>query len=97
MSYSAEMPFIATASNGGAYDDAAYIAGYEAGVLAGQLRGDISPSPENPGPPSVTDWRWARADNLRQMDLLAMQHGYAVEVGETHEDLVAIRLTVGGA
>jgi hypothetical protein len=63
--YEPVMPFVAVASNGGPYDDQAYTAGYEMGVLDEALKWQ-------PPTHSVT----IRTDNAGQADLLAMRHGY---------------------
>ncbi|UAK38359.1 hypothetical protein K8O93_00735 [Gordonia bronchialis] len=86
------MPFVACKSNGGAYEDNAWVAGFEMGVLNGQLSGDRTPSPDHPGPPATTEWRWIGKDNLAQADLLAMKYGKSLEVGDEWGDLVAIRV-----
>ena len=90
--YELVMPFVAVTSQGGPFDDTAYVAGYELGVLDGQLAGPHAPTPERPGPPSVQDWRWIKTANVEQADLIAMRHGRSMERGETFEDLTAIRL-----
>lgn len=90
--YEPMMPFLAVASRGGPYDDTAYVAGYELGILDGQLSGPYAPTPEKPGPPAIDHWRWIKSDNVEQADLIAMRHGWELERGEQFEDLVAIRL-----
>lgn len=62
------MPFVAATSNGGVYDDDAYVAGYEMGLLDARLG-------------NTTDRRITvplHAGNRAQADLVAMQHGYSV-------------------
>lgn len=90
--YEPLMPFLAVASRGGPYDDTAYVAGYELGILDGQLSGPLAPTPEHPGPPAVDAWRWIKAANVEQADLIAMRHGRRLERGERFEDLIAIRV-----
>ena len=90
--YTMAMPFVAVASNGGDYDDTAYVAGYELGILHGQLAGPDAPTPERPGPAAVDDWRWINKGNADQVDLLAMKYHKVIEYGETFEDLVAVRV-----
>ena len=63
------MPFLPVASKGGPYNDSAYAAGYEMGLLdnylasTGALRHRLT----------------LRRENLRQADLLAMRHGWRAE------------------
>ncbi|NIL77660.1 hypothetical protein [Rhodococcus sp. B10] len=85
-------PIVALKGGGGIYEATDYMAGFEMGVLEGQLGGDVSPTPDKPGFGATTDWRWIRQGNMQQVDLIAMEHGRVVEFGETHEDLVAVRL-----
>ncbi|KQU33527.1 hypothetical protein [Rhodococcus sp. Leaf233] len=97
--YGLVMPFIAVESNGGTYEDAAYVAGWELGVIDGQLAGPNAPTPEHPGPPLVTQWRWINEANAKQADLLAMKHGMKAEFDETYEGYISVRFVPaeGGA
>lgn len=68
------MPFIVAASNGGPFDDDAYVAGYEAGqwwermrmFAAGGLSGATAVMP-------------VRTANVPQLDLIAMQWAIHIE------------------
>lgn len=64
------MPFLVTASNGGTYEDDAYVAGFEAGRIEGVLQHEAL--------------SWAEftvhADNVPQLDLIAMRCGYTMTV-----------------
>lgn len=77
------VPLIPVASQGGPYDDDAYMAGWEMGALAVEL--------EYTRPPLLQ--RKVRRDNVRQADLLGMRYGYRVEVGEGVAGWVPLRLT----
>lgn len=90
--YGLVVPFVAVASVGGPYDDASYVAGYNAGVLDGQLSGWTLPRPDRPMPPLPIDTRWVETENVAQMDLIAMKHGWRLEAGETYESYTAIKL-----
>lgn len=69
------VPFIVCATNGGPYDDGPYCAGYEAGTIAVVLASL---------PPEITQAeRTVRTDNLPQIDLIAMQHGWTVNAATT--------------
>ncbi|MBY4381844.1 hypothetical protein HQO24_10340 [Rhodococcus fascians] len=87
---------VALKGSGGIYEAADYMAGHEMGVLEGQLGGDVSPTPDKPGFGATTDWRWIRQGNMQQVDQIAMLHGRVTEFGETHEDLIAVRLIKPG-
>lgn len=63
------MPFVACKSKGGPYDDDAYAAGYEAGLLDALLA---------IGSPPVVQ-QVIRAANQAQADLIAMRHGYSAK------------------
>lgn len=90
------MPFVAVTSKGGPYDDAAYVAGYEMGVLEGQLSGAHDPVEGTSGPPGVGTVRWIRKANADQVDLIAMKHGRRVEFGETFDHYISVRLIDNG-
>ena len=64
------MPFVVCASNGGPYDDEPYCAGFEAGMV------DTILSTLLPGIHHLA--RPVRSDNLPQIDLIAMQHGWSI-------------------
>jgi hypothetical protein len=66
--YDLVMPFLPVQSNGGPHDDAAYVAGYEMGLLDAQL----SQSHFDQG-------RAIHGENREQADLIAMRHGYLGE------------------
>lgn len=62
------MPFAVCASNGGPYDDEAYVAGFEMGALQARLR---AARHHGLGLPEVVIHR----DNVPQADLIAMEVG----------------------
>jgi hypothetical protein len=64
------MPFVVCASNGGPYDDEPYCAGFEAGMVDTILATTL------PGINQMS--RPVRTDNLPQIDLIAMQHGWTI-------------------
>lgn len=68
------LPFVVCQSEGGPYDDRAYVAGWEMGMLAGRLR---AARPLGLGLPTVT----IHEANRPMLDLLAM------EIGATLVDL----------
>ncbi|MFV8317145.1 hypothetical protein [Mycobacterium sp. 23] len=72
--YDLVMPFIPVQSKGGPYDDDAFVAGYEMGLLDAQLSGS-----------TFTQGHAIRAENQHQADLIAMRHGYVAEFTTTEE------------
>lgn len=66
--YDLVMPFLPVISNGGPYDDDAFVAGYEMGLLDAQL-----------GNSEFDQGRAIHAENRAQADLIAMRHGYIAE------------------
>ncbi|KRQ20069.1 MULTISPECIES: hypothetical protein [Mycobacteroides] len=90
--YGMVMPFVACQSNGGEYEDNAYVAGYEAGILEGQLYGWSKPSEDRPSPGLPTQWRYIHEGNVNQIDLIAMKHGWRVEHRDAVDGWVAVRL-----
>lgn len=72
--YGLVMPFVTVASKGGPYDDEAYVAGYEMGILDHVLCHL---------PPSATHRVTIHEANRAQADLIAMRHGFVMH---THGD-----------
>jgi hypothetical protein len=72
------VPFTVCASAGGPYDDAAFVGGFDCGVMHTEMRllRTIGASPAE---------RWVKAPILDQLDLLAMNNGYTIKRGETDE------------
>lgn len=64
------MPMVNVTSQGGRYDDDAYCAGWEMGQLDAVL-GFVRP-------PSAG--QMVHASNVEQLDLIAMRHGYVLNV-----------------
>jgi hypothetical protein len=82
--YGLIMPFVGCQSQGGPYEDDAYVAGYEAGVLDSRLEY------EKP----LQLHLMMHIDNLRQLDLIAMRRGYRMMKKESNGgwiDLVFIK------
>lgn len=69
------MPFIVCASNGGPFEDQAFVAGYECGLLDAELEFSAD----------VKITRTMRSDNLAQVDLIALKNGYTIETTESHD------------
>lgn len=68
--YDLVMPFATVASKGGPYDDQSYVAGYEMGHLDYRLADYACQYHE----------ATVRSANTPQADLIAMRHGFAVNV-----------------
>jgi len=64
--YDMVMPFVVVESQGGPYEDTAFVAGYELGLLDAFLERQ---------PASGAQYT-LRADSFPQVDLLAMRYGY---------------------
>ncbi|PKQ59749.1 hypothetical protein B5566_02590 [Mycobacterium sp. MHSD3] len=90
--YGLQMPFVACQSHGGNYEDNSYVAGYEMGILDGQLFGWTKPSAEQSSPGLPTQWRYIHEGNVNQVDLIAMRHGWRIEHRDTVDGWVEIRL-----
>jgi hypothetical protein len=74
--YELVMPFQPVISNGGPYDDDAYVAGYEMGRLDAMLAAAKFPDEGQP----------IHGDNREQADLIAMRHGYMGEFTNDNGD-----------
>lgn len=68
--YELVMPFVVCRSQGGVYDDEAFVAGYEAGQIDAALRAAA--------PMGVEMRRYVHSALLPQLDLIAMEHGYQI-------------------
>lgn len=89
--YDLIMPFVTVQSKDGPHEDVSYVAGYEMGYLDAALDGSK---------------KWAKtsawtihAENRAQADLIAMHHGYTLEVTDstTADGWIAIVLTKADA
>jgi len=78
------MPFTAVASKGGPYDDAAFAAGWQCGQIYAELQalsvaGGCYPT-------VMTTMRPVRATTVKQLDLVAMSHGFRLKTEATDVD-----------
>lgn len=73
-SYELEMPFVAVRSRGGPFDDDAFVAGYQMGLLDAELSGSV-----------FDQGRAISAANREQADLIAMRHGFIAEFHDARE------------
>jgi hypothetical protein len=71
------MPFVSLASKGGPFDDAAFTAGYEMGLLDAELA-----HPYTFG----LVYRTLRRENREQADLIAMRHGWRATFNDIESD-----------
>jgi hypothetical protein len=69
------VPFTVCASEGGPFDDAAFVGGFDCGVMHTEMRllSRIGATPAA---------RWVKPAILDQLDLLAMDSGYTIKRGE---------------
>lgn len=76
--YEMVMPIVLAKSNGGPFDDAAVVAGMTCGALQQELAMTkiLHTLPHE---------RYVDAQLLRQVDLIAMRHGYVTRLGELDE------------
>jgi hypothetical protein len=70
MTFETVMPFVLCRSNGGPYDDEAFMSGWRLGDLAATLAG--------PGVGALADS--IRPEERHQAELIAMAYGYAMTV-----------------
>lgn len=79
--YGMVLPFVACRSKGGTYDDEAFVAGYEMGLLDATLgQSAILHSP-------LVGWTLPlHAPNRAQADLIAMKNGFTMKVEATEYD-----------
>ena len=75
------IPFVAVVSKGGPFDDGAYAAGWEMGMLQERVQGFIDAGLEG--------WQFEstiRAENAGQADLIAMSAGARAEVWKSPDE-----------
>ncbi len=70
------MPFVVCQSQGGPHADGPFVAGYECGYIDALLETTKAPVVE----------RYVHSSNLRQLDLIAMRHGYTVKAEPWEDD-----------
>lgn len=73
------MPFVSVSSVGGPYDDDAFAAGWQCGLIAANL--------EVAERLNVTEltWPFFRTALAKQVDLIAMRHGFVATIGASEE------------
>lgn len=76
--YELAMPFVTVTSKGGPHDDASYVAGWECGVLDVKLS-DLDPLTGECHEATV------HTENIPQLDLIAMKHGFRLELAPASE------------
>lgn len=77
--FSLMMPFVVVESNGGPYDDAAFVAGYQCGLVDAKLAAASAVGANHLVEVCYADLRG-------QIDLVAMRHGYTVDVVDEDEE-----------
>ncbi len=77
--YEMVMPIILAKSNGGPYDDAAVVAGMTCGALDQELKMTAVLN-------TVPNMRYMDRALLKQVDLIAMNHGYITRHGDVDEE-----------
>lgn len=88
--YELVMPFVSVKSNGGPFDDDAYVAGWRMGALDARLGGV-----------GVLRSLWRedviRTEDVPQADLIAMKHQYRMEATPSADDeeWTVVRFTAG--
>lgn len=73
--YESVMPIVLAQSNGGPFDDAAVVAGMACGALDYELKVAASLG-------AVPRERYIDSCLIRQVDLIAMRHGYTLQLGD---------------
>jgi hypothetical protein len=77
------MPFVTVATVGGPHDDEAYTAGWEMGSLDAELQHAA---------PAIVE-RTIHECNAKQADLIAMRHGYLVNLYNLGDGWMSLKLT----
>lgn len=76
--YELVMPFVLAKSNGGPFDDAAFVAGMTCGALDQELAMTAALH-------TLPCERYVGLPLMKQVDLIAMRHGYTLKPGEVDE------------
>lgn len=76
--YGIVMPFVLTKTNGGPYDDDAFVAGVTCGALDQELTLTTTLH-------TLPRERYINTLHLPQVDLIAMRHGYQLRLGDLDE------------
>ncbi len=87
VTYDLVMPFVACVSKGGAYDDQAFVAGWECGALDARLQAMT-------GAACMVE-RWVPPNLIPQLDLIAMKHDLALQQVQTSDDGEYVRVMIG--
>nr|WSZ21186.1 hypothetical protein OH837_48945 [Streptomyces canus] len=76
--YEMVMPIVLAKSNGGPFDDAAVVAGMTCGALDQELKMSAVLN-------ALPNMRYMDVQLLKQVDLIAMKHGYVTRHGDVDE------------
>ena len=76
--YEMVMPIVLAKTNGGPFDDAAVVAGMTCGALEQELTMTAALH-------TLPHERYIDVPLLKQVDLIAMKHGYTLKLGEVDE------------
>lgn len=88
--YALAVPFVVCTSNGGPYDDDAFVAGFQAGTVDQSLKSIAAAG----GDGAVFT---VRTDLVKQLELLAMYRGFPkIEATEIDEEWSTIEFRTGG-
>ncbi len=86
-SYDLVMPFVACVSKGGAYDDQAFVAGWECGALDARFQAMV-------GTAFMVE-RWVPPNLIPQLDLIAMKYDLSLQQVSTSEDGEYVQVFIG--
>ena len=73
--YELAMPFVLVKSHGGEFDDGAFVAGMTCGALDQELAVTAAVN-------TLPRERYMDVRYIRQIDLIAMRHGYQIRLGD---------------
>jgi hypothetical protein len=76
--YQLAMPFVLVKSHGGPFDDSAFVAGFTCGALDQELTVTAAVH-------TLPRERYIDTRFISQVDLIAMQHGYQIRLGDLDE------------
>jgi hypothetical protein len=86
-SYGLVLPFVAVKSKGGPHDDAAFVSGWRCGMISEALR-------VNKPFPATLKFN-VQAEEVSQLDLVAMHHGWVMESEEAPYGWTLVTFTKG--
>lgn len=93
--YGLVMPFVVCESEGGPYESAAFVAGWDCAFVDDTLRSLATPRTN--GVTAATVQRYVKPEAVPQLDPIAMRHGFTLTTEQGEHGWIAATFTLDAA